>query len=444
MRNVIAAALLLLLAVPIFATPEEEVRLAELAFAKAFVDRDADKFFGMLTEDAVFLGPGNTLKGRKAVTEGWGPLLKSPKPGFTWGPDRVVISGGGTLGLSYGPLYDFETGRNVGYYSSVWQKQADGSWKVIFDGPGVPGVTFADNAMKVEEGFVTAEDGAKLYYRKTGRGRNTIIAPLDFVLFDDLKQFADLATVITYDLRNRGRSSKVENVNTLTIQQDVKDLEAVRKHFNVEKFVPVGYSYLGKAVMLYALEHPDRVTRIVQLGPVAMRDDAIGKPKQLVKAELGIPEANEKLWNEQRAAGTETKSPREYCETQWGVIKYVMVGNPANAGKVNVKQMCELENEWPVNFNRHLQAHMSSVQAAAIPDADAQKVKVPVLTIHGTKDRNAPFEGGLHWAKTLPNARLIRVEGAAHQAWADDPVAVFAPMRAFLRGDWPLGAEDVN
>ena len=53
-----------------------------------------------------------------------------------------------------------------------------------------------------------------------------------------------------------------------TIQKDVEDLEAVRRHFKVEKFVPVGYSYLGFMVVLYAMAHEDRVERLVQLGPV--------------------------------------------------------------------------------------------------------------------------------------------------------------------------------
>ena len=30
----------------------------------------------------------------------------------------------------------------------------------------------------------------------------------------------------------------------------------------------MGYSYLGFMVVLYAMDHPDRVERLVQLGPV--------------------------------------------------------------------------------------------------------------------------------------------------------------------------------
>ncbi len=66
-------------------------------------------------------------------------------------------------------------------------------------------------------------------------------------------------------------------------------------------------------------------------------------------------------------------------------------------------------------------------------------IKVPVLTIHGDKDRNAPYAGGVEWAKTLPDARLVTVKGAAHAAWLDDPVTVFASIRHFVRGEWPIG-----
>ena len=40
----------------------------------------------------------------------------------------------------------------------------------------------------------------------------------------------------------------------------------------------------------------------------------------------------------------------------------------------------------------------------------------PVLTIHGRKDRNAPYGAGREWASLLPNARLLTLDRAAHQS----------------------------
>jgi pimeloyl-ACP methyl ester carboxylesterase len=53
-------------------------------------------------------------------------------------------------------------------------------------------------------------------------------------------------------------------------QNDAKDLETVRKFFNLNRFVPIGYSYLGLMVTMYAREHPERVERLVQIAPIAM------------------------------------------------------------------------------------------------------------------------------------------------------------------------------
>lgn len=115
----------------------EEVRAAELAFAKAFADRDATRFFAMLEADATFIGKRRTLHGRAEVQEGWRQLIEAPQPPFSWTPERVEISGDGRIGLSSGPVLAPD-GHQVGTFSSIWRRQIDGTWKVIFDGPGCP------------------------------------------------------------------------------------------------------------------------------------------------------------------------------------------------------------------------------------------------------------------------------------------------------------------
>jgi pimeloyl-ACP methyl ester carboxylesterase/ketosteroid isomerase-like protein len=378
MRKV-AVFLLVLVSLPVFAAdPAEEVRQAEIAFAKAFADRDAAKFFSFVADDATFLGGLRTLRGRQAVIERWSDFFKGPKAPFSWGPERVSVNAAGNIGLSTGPVFD-PNGKLVSNYDSTWIKQPDGSWKILFDGGGPSAAPFAEDAIKVEEGFLTTDDGVKLHYRKAGEGPITLIIPLEFVMFDDFRQFADIATVIAFDLRDRGKSQAVKNV---TLQNDLDDIEAVRKHFNVEKFVPIGYSYLGKAVVMYALAHPDRVTRVVQLGPAPMRDM------------------------------TEYPASLQHGLDDMGVD--------------------------------HMKTYRESLKKANLTDEEVKKLTVPVLVVHGMKDRNAPYGSGREWAMTLPDARLVTVAGAAHQSWSDDPATVFAAIRQFLRREWPMGSEKVT
>lgn len=424
----IAALLACALTVPLFADAVEDVRQTEIAFAKAFADRDKTKFFSYLAEDAVFISPASTLRGKQAVIDVWSRFFEGARAPFAWTPDRVALSADGTLGMTSGPVFDPD-GNHAGSFQSTWRKQQDGTWKILFDGSGPSPVAFT--ATPIEEGFVTTPDGVKLFYRKTGRGP-IVIAPLDFVLHDQLKQFADVATIITYDLRNRARSTRSADENTWTIEQDVRDLETVRAHFKADKFTPVGYSYLGKMVTMYAVAHPDRVRRIIQLGPI----ENVREARNQVP-DFGAPKEDVAAWRAMDPA----KDPKAYCLAHWNVMRYFMVGDPKKVGAFDVAGTCAHENEWPVNVNRHFAKLLTS--GRVLTDAELQSIKVPVLTIHGTTDRAASYEGGRTWVRKLPDARLVTLPGAGHALWIDEPVAMFAAMRAFLRNEWPLGGEDL-
>lgn len=56
-----------------------------------------------------------------------------------WSPDRVEVSGSGDMGSSYGRYEWVSTDSlgakhtSTGVFHTVWKKQADGSWKYIWD-----------------------------------------------------------------------------------------------------------------------------------------------------------------------------------------------------------------------------------------------------------------------------------------------------------------------
>ena len=126
--------LLLVFALPASAADRtEEVRAIEIAFAKAFADRDAKEFFSYLADDAQFLGRRNTMRGKQEVIAGWSEFLKPTVAPFRWQPERVVTNATGDLGFSSGPVYD-EAGVQIGTFTSTWVRQPDGSWKILFDG----------------------------------------------------------------------------------------------------------------------------------------------------------------------------------------------------------------------------------------------------------------------------------------------------------------------
>src|SRR5262249_42848229 len=134
--------------------------------------------------------------------------------------------------------------------------------------------------------------------------------------------------------------------------------------------------------------------------------------------------------------------PEEFCRKFWSVLRTIYVANPADAERIHWFR-CHLANER--NFMRPwLEDILPSIQQLDLTEADMAKVTAPVLTIHGTRDRSAPYGGARDWALRLPNARLLTIEGAAHGPWVEAPDVVFNSIETFLDGDWPNDAEQVT
>jgi len=436
MHRIAALALLLFAVVSLAAQDRaEEVRKTEIAFAKAFADRNVAGFAKFLADDAQFLSRDGILRGKTAVMTTWTPWIESPTPPFRWNPERVVVNAAGDLAYSTGPVFAPD-GTQFAVYHSTWQRQRDGSWKIVFDDGSDHCPPAARAADAVEEGFITTPDGARLHYRKAGSGKQILIVPAELYLFDDMKQLADQATIVSYDMRNRGKSDRIP-LEKVSLENDVADLETVRKHFGAARFVPVGYSYLGAMVAIYATQYPQHVERIIQIGPAPASPDAKYPKEQMHGYEdMVVTDADVKRWREMQASGAMTSTPREFCEADWKMMQAMLVGDGANAAKL--QSPCALETEWPVN----LQAHMARTRetSAKMKAIDHRAITMPVLTIHGTFDRNAPYGSGVEWAATLPNARLLTVPGAAHASWVDAPEIVFPAIREFLRGSFPKEA----
>ncbi len=290
------------------------------------------------------------------------------------------------------------------------------------------------------EGRLTTEPGVEIYWRAAGEGP-AVIVPGGFLFGTDLDRLARAHRLILYDMRNRGRSSADRDPKLLTIEADVRDLEAIRRHFSIDSFSTIGYSYLGKMVVMYGLAHPGRLQRVTQIGAVAMAFGSMIPPVHDNSGEQVIdPERLARLRG-LRAEGLHERDPRRYCEEEWLVTRVRLTGNPALAERLDSR--CDLSNEWPVNMAVHLQHHFASARGASFGPLDLAALGVPVLTVHGTKDRNAPYGGGVEWAAMLPNARLRTVEGGAHQAWVDDP-SVLDDVATFLSGAWPSSARIVD
>ena len=117
----------------------ETLKQLEGEFMKAAADKGSQGYMSYYADDAVEVPNGGPLiQGKINIAKGMG-FLDDKNNQLLWTPVGGDISSSSDLGYTYGN-YEFHSkdkdGKPVieyGKYTSIWKKQADGSWKVVLD-----------------------------------------------------------------------------------------------------------------------------------------------------------------------------------------------------------------------------------------------------------------------------------------------------------------------
>ena len=264
--------------------------------------------------------------------------------------------------------------------------------------------------------------------------------PNGIPLVEDFQRFASGRTLVFYDLRNRGRSDAVADVSRLKrgIHNDVDDLEAVRRHFGAERVDLIGHSYVGLTVLLHAMKRPPHVSRVVAIGALPP-DSGKEYPPHLTGSDGVLPDVLAQLSALQKErSGVD---PTEYCRRAWSVLRRLYVVDPRDAHRIRWDR-CDLANERSF-MGYWTESLLPSIRSLTLTARELAAVRMPVLLVHGTRDRSSPYGGARDWARLLPDARLLAIEDAAHAPWIEAP-DVLGSIETFLDGAWPEAARKVS
>jgi ketosteroid isomerase-like protein len=129
----------------------------ERSFAASVEHHDIAAFAEHLHAKAVFdAGSTEPTHGRDAIVASWKGIIDGKTVKLGWSPNVVTIGGDGNLAVSRGPDWIEDPRPNakqryqIGEFNSIWIRDADGQWRVLFDdGDAAPHAASADDVAKL-------------------------------------------------------------------------------------------------------------------------------------------------------------------------------------------------------------------------------------------------------------------------------------------------------
>ncbi|HEX8737975.1 MAG TPA: alpha/beta hydrolase [Pyrinomonadaceae bacterium] len=306
-------------------------------------------------------------------------------------------------------------------------------------------------AQTPREGFITTKDGVRLFYKIVGDGRETLVAvhggpgnSMNSILAD-LEPLAKNRTVIYYDQRGNGRSDLIKEREKLAVEKHVEDLEAVRRHFKLDKMTLLGNSWGGLLISYYAAAHPDKIERMILHNPAeptqALMFEAIDEIQARIYSRYNDEQRKRYSFVSKPDSWMKAKDPRAICREFFQLLFPTYVAKPeifarfkgdvCSGSEEAVRQQQYVNQQiWRTLGNWNL-----------LPSLGA--VKAPVLVIHGEVDP-IPVESSEAWAQGFPNARLLVVKDSGHLTHVEQPEIFFKAVETFLQGEFPADAKKIQ
>ncbi len=260
--------------------------------------------------------------------------------------------------------------------------------------------------------YVTV-NGVRLVCYQRGKGRHPALLlvhgfPLDHRLWNaQLSGLAAHAWVIAPDLRGFGRSEL--GTAPLTMAQHADDLAALLDRLEVAHAVVAGLSMGGYIALAFWRRHSDRVRGLVLADTRAEPDTAV--------ARAGRDQAAQRVQEVGSAAFAEEMLPRLLAPSSLadpriaGAARAMMASQPVPTVVAALAGLRDREDSRPV-----------------LPT-----ISVPTLVLVGEDDVVTPPADAAAMAQAIPGARLVTVPRSGHLSPMENPRAVNAALRAFLR-----------
>lgn len=207
-------------------------------------------------------------------------------------------------------------------------------------------------------------------------------------------------TCIRYDERGTGLSDW--EVEDLSFEALVSDLETVVEAVGLDRFSLLGMSQGGPVAIAYAARHPEQVSRLILYGTYAR----------------GILERNPSTSDKEAAELNISTIRIGWASDDPGYQRLFTAGLMPEA---NLEQIKWFDNLMRISTSAENAARLYHEFYRIDVRNQATRVKAPTLIMHPRHDVSVPFEEGRLLAKLIPRARFSSLQSRNHLLAADEP-----------------------
>ncbi|GHH83727.1 proline iminopeptidase [Streptomyces sulfonofaciens] len=288
-----------------------------------------------------------------------------------------------------------------------------------------------------DHGWLDAGDGNRIYYEQLGNpgGKPALHvhggpgsgAPRRPTRAWDPERYR----VIRFDQRNCGRSTPhacdpAADMSLNTTQHLIADMERLREHLGVEKWLLNGASWGTTLILAYAQQHPDRVSEIViQSVMTSTRAEldwlyrGAGRfhPEAWDRFRDGVPEHErdgDLLAAYARLMENPDRAVREKAAADWLAWEDAVVSGEPN-GVPGMYSAREVDARIAfVRICAHVFGNGAWLEENQLLRNAHRLAGIPAVLVHGRHDMGCPVQTVWELAKVWPKARLHIIEDSGH------------------------------
>jgi proline iminopeptidase len=311
------------------------------------------------------------------------------------------------------------TARRVGVCVAYSERRANGAtleMLMVRRWPdGAPAPRFTD-------GFFEGAGAARLRYQVGGAGPTLLILtggpgdPGEY-LQDVATTLARDARVILLDRRGTGRSVVEANATTMTLANEIEDVERLRRHLGVERWSVLGHSHGAILGTAYAAAHAGAIDRLLLVGSPGLRMDFQPEVRGIIQARLSQAQRDSIVMLLNRRGADSVAARSAAGRIQRNAYMHdprFAVTRPPGTRNLLV----------PRFLNPDLQRHYDVREAMARFDR-------PVLLLWGRSDI-FDVRRMLEMHRAIPRSELAILEHAGHFPWEERPADFREAVARFL------------